>query len=192
MSFLSSNMRLGDLSVDFAAIIQKGHTLERLRQKLPHDSAGRWDAWVLGLERAGTHLPQVSQAWKCPLPSYIPPVTLPALCSFQRCMRVVRTGVSSTSTLLLVQCLLIAATAAALSGKESLSFSFFLKKTCCLDFPGGPVVKTLHFLMQELWVRSLVGELRSPHATQCGQKLKKKKKRPFVYHPVPKAERGLG
>lgn len=83
MSFLSSNMRLGDLSVDFAAIIQKGHALERLRQKLPHDSAGHWDVWVLGLERAGTHLPQVSQAWECPLPGYIPPVALPALCSFQ-------------------------------------------------------------------------------------------------------------
>ena len=70
MSFLSSNMRLEDLSVDFATIIHKGHTLERLRQKLSHDSAGCWDSWVLGQERVGTHLPQVSQAWECPLPSH--------------------------------------------------------------------------------------------------------------------------
>ena len=29
------------------------------------------------------------------------------------------------------------------------------------DFPGGPVVKTLHFPMQDVWVQSLVRELRS-------------------------------
>ena len=32
---------------------------------------------------------------------------------------------------------------------------------CCFEgFPGGPVVK-IHLVMQEIWVRFLVGELRS-------------------------------
>ena len=30
-----------------------------------------------------------------------------------------------------------------------------------LDFPGGPVVKSLCFQLQEVWVPSLVGELNS-------------------------------
>ena len=44
------------------------------------------------------------------------------------------------------------------------------------DFPGGPVVKTLHSHCRELPVRSLVGELRShmPHTTAL-KKVERKK-----------------
>ena len=41
-----------------------------------------------------------------------------------------------------------------------------------MDFPGGPVVKTL-LSMQRTWVQSLVGELRSH--MQCGAAKKKKR-----------------
>ena len=38
--------------------------------------------------------------------------------------------------------------------------------------PGGPVVKNPHFHCKGAQVQSLVGELRSPHATQHSQKHK--------------------
>ena len=41
------------------------------------------------------------------------------------------------------------------------------------DFPGGPVVKTLHFLIQGPRVPSLVGELRS-HMPRGKKKERKK------------------
>ena len=40
------------------------------------------------------------------------------------------------------------------------------------DFPGGPAVKTLPCNIG-VWVRSLVGELKIPHAAGCCQKEKK-------------------
>ena len=48
------------------------------------------------------------------------------------------------------------------------------------DFPGGPVVRTPGFQVQEVWVPSLVGELRS-HMLRGQNKIKnfffKKKKK---------------
>ena len=38
------------------------------------------------------------------------------------------------------------------------------------DFPGGPVVKTPHFL-RGVWVQSLIGELRSRMARGAAQKI---------------------
>ena len=42
------------------------------------------------------------------------------------------------------------------------------------DFPGGPLVKTA-LPMQVAWVRSLVGELRFCHTTQCGRNKKERR-----------------
>ena len=44
------------------------------------------------------------------------------------------------------------------------------------DFPGGSVVKNLHFLCRGARVRSLVGELRSRMPLGAAKTLKKKKK----------------
>ena len=44
------------------------------------------------------------------------------------------------------------------------------------DFPGGSVVKNLHFLCRGAWVRSLVGELRSCMPLGAAKTLKKKKR----------------
>ena len=57
----------------------------------------------------------------------------------------------------------------------------------CLDFPGGPVVKTLHFQCRGVgggvWVQSLIGELRyhTPHSVT---KKKKKKECLLFHHPT--------
>ena len=52
--------------------------------------------------------------------------------------------------------------------------NFILKKKKVWDVPGGPVVKTLSCQCRGMGL-ILVGEL-IPHATWCGQKIKKKKK----------------
>ena len=47
-----------------------------------------------------------------------------------------------------------------------------------MDFPGGPVVKTLP--ARARGVGSISGGTKIPHATQCGQKLKFVKKKNFT------------
>ena len=77
-----------------------------------------------------------------------------------------------------------------------------VKTRCLRDFPGGSVVKSPRFQMQEVQVLSLVKKLRSHMPLSMAEKLKKKKDQmpqqgppgpvyvplnPFVHQPLPSA-----
>ena len=72
--------------------------------------------------------------------------------------------------------------------EEKYSWSNLSLKAKPVDFPGGPVVKTLHFQCRRVQVRSLVGELRSPMPYSMTKKKKSKVKRTSIAKPVCKWE----
>ena len=50
-------------------------------------------------------------------------------------------------------------------------------------FPGGPLIRTLEFPLQEAWVQSLIRKSRS-HVSQLSQRKKKKQLHVFVDIPI--------